>query len=784
MEDTQDLLDDITQALEVCPVCVCVCVCHNMFLYTILYYRYLKYKPILRKSLDCYIAIYIIINNWLARSTYSVINNWLARSTYSVMMTKQLRYIARAYYYNILRVDPQGLSPFTACRLIALDKNPGVRPIGICETVRRIVSKAVLYVIKDDIQHATGSIQLCAGQIAGIEAAIHATCLQFSSPDTEGVLLVDASNAFNSLNRQTALHNIQVLCPAIATILINTYRDSSQLFMDGNTIYSQEGTTQGDPLAMPMYALATLPLVHRLNDFDNSIGQLWYADDASATGRLDQLRTWWDRLTTIGPAYGYHPNASKTWLVTKEAHLQDASTIFHGSNVNITAEGRPYLGAALGTESYISRYVSQKVQQWCSDLSMLSDIAATQPHAAHAALTHGFSSKWTFLTRTIPCIGHLLQPLEDTLRQKFIPSLTGRPPPNDMERQLLALPARLGGIGLTDPTNTNSEHSASYNVSHPLISHIMQGQYTYPSIVKEEQRTAKAVNNRSRHRQLKEDASNLFNSLPSSLQKAMTLAQEKGASSWLTALPIDEHGFALHKTAFRDALALRYGWLPPHLPTSCACGKTFSLEHILSCPKGGFPSIRHNEIRDVTAMLLTEVCHDVAVEPHLQPLNGETFPRRSANTEDGARLDIVASGFWGGRFEKTYYDVRVFNPHAASNQHSEQSAVYRRHELLKRNAYEQRVREIEHASFTPLVMSLTGGLGPAATTTYKRLGSLLATKWDQSYECVMAWLRCRLSFSLLRSSIMCLRGARSSRGHVGQCPIPIDVITSEALVAH
>ena len=138
-------------------------------------------------------------------------------------------------------VDPQGLSPFTACRLIALDKNPGVRPIGICETVRRIVSKAVLYVIKDDIQHATGSIQLCAGQIAGIEAAIHATCLQFSLPDTEGVLLVDASNAFNSLNRQTALHNIQVLCPAIATILINTYRDSAQLFMDWRMQESRKG---------------------------------------------------------------------------------------------------------------------------------------------------------------------------------------------------------------------------------------------------------------------------------------------------------------------------------------------------------------------------------------------------------------------------------------------------------------------------------------------------------------------------------------------------------------
>ena len=236
------------------------------------------------------------------------------------------------------------------------------------------------------------------------------------------------------------------------------------------------------------------------------------------------------------------------------------------------------------------------------------------------------------------------------------------------------------------------------------------------------------------------------------------LAQEKGASSWLTTLPISEFGFSLHKSAFRDALALRYGWQPLNVPTTCACGKGFTIDHMLSCARGDFPSIRHNDIRDVTATLVSEVCHDVCTEPHLQPLDGEAFSLRSANANDGARLDIVASGFWGDRFERTYYDVRVFNPHATSNQHPQQQSVYRHHEMLKRNAYEQRIREVEHASFTPLVMSVTGGLGPAATTTYKRLASLLSTKWNQPYGTVMAWLRCRLSFSLLRSSIMCFRG--------------------------
>ena len=100
-------------------------------------------------------------------------------------------------------LDPKGLSSLLACRLIALDKCPGVRPIGICETARRII---VLSVAKADLQEAAGSLQLCAGQIAGIEAAVHAA---FSNDDVDAVLLVDASNAFNSLNRDVALHNIQ-----------------------------------------------------------------------------------------------------------------------------------------------------------------------------------------------------------------------------------------------------------------------------------------------------------------------------------------------------------------------------------------------------------------------------------------------------------------------------------------------------------------------------------------------------------------------------------------------
>ena len=134
------------------------------------------------------------------------------------------------------------------------------------------------------------------------------------------------------------------------------------------------------------------------------------------------------------------------------------------------------------------------------------------------------------------------------------------------------------------------------------------------------------------------------------------MAQEKGASNWLSCLPLKSHNFVLHKTAFHGAVALHYHWLPSSCPTSCACGHSFTIE---PCPKGRFPSLKHNEVRDLTANLLSEVCNNVVIEPHLQPLSGETLQYKTANRDDNARLDIAANGFWGGRFERSYFNVRI-----------------------------------------------------------------------------------------------------------------------------
>ena len=148
--------------------------------------------------------------------------------------------------------------------------------------------------------------------------------------------------------------------------------------------------------------------------------------------------------------------------------------------MKVTSEGRPYLGAALGTAEYTQAFVTDRVQQLAEELEELAVITRTQPHAAYAAFTHGFTSKWFYLTRTMPDIGAYLLPLGVIIRTKLIPAFTCRPPPNDIERNLLALPARLGGIALVSPTQAiDTEFLFSIKITEALKEAIVQQDFQY-----------------------------------------------------------------------------------------------------------------------------------------------------------------------------------------------------------------------------------------------------------------------------------------------------------------
>ena len=127
-----------------------------------------------------------------------------------------------------------------------------------------------------------------------------------------------------------------------------------------------------------MHCPGVLPLIDHLSQ------QVWFADDASAGGRLGQIREWWDRLISLGPSYGYLANPSKTWLIMKPKHLPEATKVFHDSGINTTTEGKRHLGAALGGKSFVDSYVAEKVAMWVKEVEDLAIIAKSHSQAAYA----------------------------------------------------------------------------------------------------------------------------------------------------------------------------------------------------------------------------------------------------------------------------------------------------------------------------------------------------------------------------------------------------------------
>ena len=671
-------------------------------------------------------------------------------------LREQIAQLARKLASEI--VDPKTLEAFVACRLIPLDKCPGIRPIGIGEILRRIIGKTIGWALKEDIQQAAGPLQAATGLQGGAEAAIHAMKDVFESEETEAVILVDASNAFNRLNRQAALHNMKFICPPFATILTNTYRQPSRLFVaGGKELLSREGSTQGDNLAGSFYALGTIPLQTSLRNNAPNAKQVWLADDATGAGKIPDLKGWWDTVIRDGPKFGYYVNESKSWLILKDpSKLQMVKEVFAGSDIKITTEGKRHLGAALGSDEFRHQYSSEKVQEWCEEIHQLAEVAKTQPQAAYSAFTHGERHRFAYFMRTIAGMENEMKPLDDIINKELIPALLGTEAISIAERKMYALPLRFGGLALpTFCDAASEEYATSRRLTAPLTTIMKQQGSNLPD--RQEVKEIRTKVTAEKNSRLKEKADQIELELPAITARSMKQATEKGSSSWLSVLPLSDEGFTLNKREFRDAIALRYNKRMIDLPPRCPCGEAYDINHALNCKRGGFVIMRHNNIRDFDANLLRKVCNDVEVEPQLQPLNGETVIGLDG---DDARPDIRARGAWRP-CQNAFFDVNITNANCASQQESSSAQIFRTHENAKKRNYNDRIMNVEHGTFTPLVYSVNGGVGPEAEVFIKHIADRISQKTGERYEKVIAWIRCKTSFLILRACLTCLRGSRS-----------------------
>ena len=166
------------------------------------------------------------------------------------------------------------------------------------------------------------------------------------------------------------------------------------------------------------------------------------------------------------------PNAKKCWLNTKPEKEEEARAFFGATAINVTIEGYKHLGAALGSRSYFEEYVGGKGEEWVRQVIKLAEFAVSQPQASYVAFTFGLRHRWTYFLRTLPDIADLLEPLERAISDVLIPVLFEHQVA-ETERYLLALPVRMGGLGLVNPVNkSRQEYEASIKATGPLVKQI------------------------------------------------------------------------------------------------------------------------------------------------------------------------------------------------------------------------------------------------------------------------------------------------------------------------
>ena len=174
---------------------------------------------------------------------------------------------------------------------------------------------------------------------------------------------------------------------------------------------------------------------------------------------------------------GYFPNAKKCWLIIKPEREQVASEVFGDTAINVTTEGHKHLGEALGSRSFLEEYVGENVAEWVNEVTKFADFAISQPQACYATFIFGMRHRWTYFLRTLLDIAELREPLKRAINEVLIPAVTYHTV-TKVERDLLAYPVRMGGLGFTEPVVTSSsEYEASIKVTNTLVRRIVEQEH-------------------------------------------------------------------------------------------------------------------------------------------------------------------------------------------------------------------------------------------------------------------------------------------------------------------
>ena len=693
-----------------------------------------------------------------------------------------------------------------ANRLIAIDKQPGVRPVGCGEVLRRLMAKAVILVAGDEATEACGNDNLCAGLSAGIEGAFHALREAFEPPQTaaaprnptvpaeppapaadppaplltqeleepcDATLLVDAKNGFNELNRTAMLWQVRFRWPSGSRFAFNCYRHHGQLVMrrpSGESIilFSQEGVTQGDPLSMILYGLGLLPLTRLLKKEFPELIQPWYADDAAAQGDARQLRLWLDRLKVEGPKYGYLPEPDKSIVLVHPGSADLAVREALASFPLKWKEGSRYLGGYLGSSESREQWLQPQLDAWAGGVRRLAMVAERYPHTAYSGLAHSLQGEWQYLQRMVAGVGEKFAPIEEAISDTFFPALAGGADGEltEQHQRLRRIGAKEGGLGIRSPLETAERcHRTSSRCTSVLVGSLL-GRCEW-SLEEHMEKAAlgRKAGVRTRIQAELATFASVVAAAPEAERRRLRRGQHTGR--WLNLIPNSRNDTCLSAEEFRDSLRLRLGLDPLALPSRCdGCGAPFTVSHALQCKKGNLVTLRHDDVKAVWEEMLGEGLRPSAVrdEPYLIGRNRDEAPPPAdpdapvPPRPPDLRGDISAHGFWR-RGRDCIFDVSISDTDGKSYGKREPEKVLASREKTKRKKYRQ-VCEDQRRDFTPLVYSVDGLVGEEARRAAKRLGRLLSNKWKRVHSDCCGYVTARLSIALVRSASLCLRNSR------------------------
>ena len=383
-------------------------------------------------------------------------------------------------------------------------------------------------------------------------------------------------------------------------------------------------------------------------------------------GRLVPLRTWWDKLHDRGPDFGYFLNPAKSVLVVKPDDYHEAVQLFDGTGIRITATGNHYLDSAIGTPAFVEDYVHEKARDWCGQVESLTSTALPQPQAAYSAFTRGLSSRWSFLCQVLEGASAGLASLERVIATKLLPALTGQEISSEL-RTLFSFPCRNGGLGILDPTSLPAQYQSSRAITAPMVANILTQSFNLGDSLAEVA-SLKASNGKD----VKEAATEALRqftaraSLPTSTPSTLAVRHVRPADSRVA--PSVGMGSACRSVNF--AMVWHCGMVAgcqPHrtrryIQTGLILGGRRPVAEKLAAEglemRFYFYAVRH------LLQLASDDVPYLIVAKRRETTSGarESMLNREGGTTDTSKM--AASGVWGGRFERVYLDVRVFNPFA------------------------------------------------------------------------------------------------------------------------